>query len=168
MSIKHFSKQPPRNPFTEMSSPGCLQSYSEIIHYSKAANYAQFLHCDKLQKAIRLWDLLLHYDEEKKNHPLDMINWKAISMKACEKVTSHIAKASALQKAVLCKEKPCSCVGKAVSQVEAPFSWSNWTAFCRLVVSLESTYLESVDKFIIFKCLISCLLENCLHRVSAL
>jgi len=30
-------------------------------------------------------------------------------------------KASPSQNDVLCKEKPCSCTGKAVSQLEAPF-----------------------------------------------
>ena len=39
-------------------------------------------------------------------------------------------RAMALWKAALCNEKPCSLRGRAVSQVEAPFSLASSTAFC--------------------------------------
>ena len=39
-------------------------------------------------------------------------------------------KAIASWKAALCSAKPCSLRGRAVSQVDAPFSWAKSTALC--------------------------------------
>ena len=37
----------------------------------------------------------------------------------------------ALRKADLCKANPCSCMGKAVNQLEAPFTEAKSTAHCK-------------------------------------
>ena len=140
-SKKVFSNlPPPHTPFAEMSSlaPSCElavapDSWSDVVGCRLGSMHTS-LHTSVRRLAVRSRiSLCLMEGKPPLAHESACSTVKLLPQSHLDgrfEGDHPYRRAMASWKAALCSEKPCSLRGRAVSQVEAPFSLARSTAFC--------------------------------------
>ena len=135
-----FKSPPPHTPFAKMSSlaPSCElavapDSWSDVVGCRLGSMHTS-LHTSVRRLAVRSRiSLCLMEGKPPLAHESACSTVKLLPQSHLDgrfEGDHPYRRAMASWKAALCSEKPCSLRGRAVSQVEAPFSLARSTAFC--------------------------------------